>query len=221
MAWFNLPLGVLLALLQRTPALRIASAAGEYVIASPAGQLLRAAFALASLGALHSRAGATTFVGPVGAVRGTVGTAIQPVAFTYVGTPSSPARFEWSGSLPPGLNFIPVPSGSVINSGTPAITGTPTQAGTFIIFVQGFNPEGRTNNIQVSNDELANAMRAEAGRYPGQEKQVLDYFRNNPQAVDGLRAPIFEEKVVDFVLELAKVAEKPVAPSELTAAAAG
>ncbi|HEV7266694.1 MAG TPA: trigger factor [Falsiroseomonas sp.] len=78
---------------------------------------------------------------------------------------------------------------------------------------------GRTNNIQVTNDELSGAMRAEAGRYPGQEKQVIDYFRNNPQAVDGLRAPIFEEKVVDFVLELAKVSEKPVAPAELTATA--
>ncbi len=62
-------------------------------------------------------------------------------------------------------------------------------------------------------------MRAEAGRYPGQEKQVLDYFRNNPQAVEGLRAPIFEEKVVDFVLELAKVSEKPVEPKALTEAA--
>ena len=78
---------------------------------------------------------------------------------------------------------------------------------------------GRTNNIQVSNEELGNAMRAEASRYPGQEKQVLDFFRSNPQAVEGLRAPIFEEKVVDFVLELAKVNEKPVAPAELTAAA--
>jgi trigger factor len=78
---------------------------------------------------------------------------------------------------------------------------------------------GRTNNIQVSNDELANAMRMEASRYQGQEKQVLEYFRNNPQAVEGLRAPIFEEKVVDFVLELAKVAEKPVEPKALTEAA--
>ncbi|PWS34954.1 trigger factor [Falsiroseomonas bella] len=79
---------------------------------------------------------------------------------------------------------------------------------------------GRTNNIQVSNDELANAMRTEASRYPGQEKQVIEFFRNNPQAVDGLRAPIFEEKVVDFVLELAQVNEKQVAPKDLTAAAA-
>jgi trigger factor len=76
---------------------------------------------------------------------------------------------------------------------------------------------GRTNNIQVSNEELAGAMRAEAGRYPGQEKQVLEFFRTNPQAMDGLRAPIFEEKVVDFVLELAKVTEKPVTPAELQA----
>jgi trigger factor len=78
---------------------------------------------------------------------------------------------------------------------------------------------GRTNNIQVANEELAQAMRAEAGRYPGQEKQVIEFFRTNPQAVDGLRAPIFEEKVVDFVLELAKVAEKAVSPAELTASA--
>ena len=78
---------------------------------------------------------------------------------------------------------------------------------------------GRTNNIQVTNDEISGAMRAEAGRYPGQEKQVIEYFRNNPQAVEGLRAPIFEEKVVDFVLELAKVTEKSVTPAELTAAA--
>jgi len=78
---------------------------------------------------------------------------------------------------------------------------------------------GRTNNIQVSNEELAGAMRAEAGRYPGQEKQVMEFFRSNPQAVEGLRAPIFEEKVVDFVLELAKVTEKPVEAKELTGAA--
>ena len=74
---------------------------------------------------------------------------------------------------------------------------------------------GRTNNIQVTNDEIAQAMRREAGRYPGQEKEVMEFFRKNPQAVDGLRAPIFEEKVVDFVLELAKVTEVSVSPTEL------
>jgi len=77
---------------------------------------------------------------------------------------------------------------------------------------------GRTNNIQVSDEELSAAMRAEAGRYPGQEKQVLEFFRKNPQAVDSLRAPIFEEKVVDFVLELAQVTEIARTPAELQAA---
>ncbi|MCX7370954.1 MAG: trigger factor, partial [Alphaproteobacteria bacterium] len=55
-------------------------------------------------------------------------------------------------------------------------------------------------------------------RYPGQEKMVLEYFQKNPQAVEGLRSPIFEEKVVDFMLELAKVEEKAVTPEELAKA---
>ncbi|MBL6455176.1 trigger factor [Belnapia sp. T6] len=79
---------------------------------------------------------------------------------------------------------------------------------------------GRTNNISVSGDELSRAMRQEAARYPGQEQQVMEFFRKNPQAAENLRSPIFEEKVVDFMLELAKVNERNVAPEELSAAAA-
>jgi trigger factor len=77
---------------------------------------------------------------------------------------------------------------------------------------------GRTNNISVSNEEFARAMRQEAARYPGQEQQVMEFFRKNPQAAENLRSPIFEEKVVDFMLELAKVTERGVAPAELTQA---
>jgi trigger factor len=79
---------------------------------------------------------------------------------------------------------------------------------------------GRTNNITVSADELSRAMRQEAARYPGQEQQVMEFFRKNPQAADNLRSPIFEEKVVDFMLELAKVTERSVPPDELSAPAA-
>ena len=79
---------------------------------------------------------------------------------------------------------------------------------------------GRTNNIAVTGEELARAMRQEAARYPGQEQQVLEFFRKNPQAAENLRSPIFEEKVVDFMLELAKVTERSVAPEELATAAA-
>jgi len=74
---------------------------------------------------------------------------------------------------------------------------------------------GRSNGITVTSDEMVRAMRAEAGRYPGQEQQVLDFFRKNPQAADGLRGPIFEEKVVDYVLELAQVTDTVVTPEEL------
>ena len=74
---------------------------------------------------------------------------------------------------------------------------------------------GRANTISVTPDELTRAMRAEAARYPGQEAQVMEFFRKNPQGAEGLRGPIFEDKVVDFVLELAKVTEQSVTPEEL------
>lgn len=76
---------------------------------------------------------------------------------------------------------------------------------------------GRSNGIQVQPDELTRAMRAEAQRYPGQEAAVMEFFRKNPNAADGLRGPIYEDKVIDFILELAKVEEKIVTPEELSA----
>ena len=76
---------------------------------------------------------------------------------------------------------------------------------------------GRQNGIQVAPDELQRAMRAEAARYQGQEAQVMEFFRKNPQAADGLRGPIFEDKTVDFILESATVEAKTVTPEELSA----
>ena len=74
---------------------------------------------------------------------------------------------------------------------------------------------GRANGVTVTSDEMVRAMRAEAGRYPGQEQQVIEFFRSNPQAAETLRGPIFENKVVDYVLELARVEERTVTPAEL------
>ena len=54
-----------------------------------------------------------------------------------------------------------------------------------------------------------------ARQFPGREQELWDYYRNNPDALASLRAPIFEEKVVDFMLELAKVTDKPVSREEL------
>lgn len=78
---------------------------------------------------------------------------------------------------------------------------------------------GRSNSIDVTPEELNQAVMREAMRYPGQERQVLEFYGKNAELKEHLRAPIFEEKTVDFILELAKVTEKPVTPEELMKAA--
>jgi trigger factor len=74
---------------------------------------------------------------------------------------------------------------------------------------------GEKNNIKVTEDELSRAVVERARQFPGREQEVWDYYRKNPSAVGALRAPIFEEKVVDFVVELAKVSDKKVSREEL------
>ena len=80
---------------------------------------------------------------------------------------------------------------------------------------------GRANNITVTQEELNHALTQEARRHPGYERQVIDYYRKTPEAINNLRAPIFEEKVVDFILELAKPSERKVSPQELMTGATG
>jgi trigger factor len=74
---------------------------------------------------------------------------------------------------------------------------------------------GRSNNVVVSQAEITQALRAEVSRYPGQEQQVLAFFQKTPAAVEQLRGPIFEDKVVDLILERAQVTDKLVPPEEL------
>jgi trigger factor len=74
---------------------------------------------------------------------------------------------------------------------------------------------GEKNKITVTDDEVSRAVIERARQMPGREKEVWDYYRNNAQALAQLRAPIFEDKVVDFILELANVTEKKVSREEL------
>jgi trigger factor len=74
---------------------------------------------------------------------------------------------------------------------------------------------GRLNQIEVTQDEVNKALFMEAQRHPGQEKQVVEYYRANPQAQAQLRAPIFEDKVIDFIIDLAKVSEREVTADQL------
>lgn len=74
---------------------------------------------------------------------------------------------------------------------------------------------GETNNIKVNDDEITRAIVERARQAPGREQQVWEYYRNNPGAVANIRAPLFEEKVIDFLVELADVTEKTVSREEL------
>ena len=69
---------------------------------------------------------------------------------------------------------------------------------------------GEQNGISVANDEVQRAIMARARQFPGQEQQVFQFYANNPQAQAEIRAPLFEDKVVDFIAELATVNDRKV-----------
>ena len=74
---------------------------------------------------------------------------------------------------------------------------------------------GRINNITVENDELNRAVMAQARVRPGQEDKVVQFYRDHPEALNELRAPLLEDKVVDFVLEMATIEDETVTSEEL------
>jgi len=74
---------------------------------------------------------------------------------------------------------------------------------------------GNRNKLVVTNSELLNALMAKAKEFPGQEKEVIAFYRNNESAMASLRAPIFENKVVEFILNQSTITEKKVTPEEL------
>jgi len=74
---------------------------------------------------------------------------------------------------------------------------------------------GDKNSIKVNDDEVSRAVMDRARQYPGREREVWDYYQKNAAALASVRAPIFEEKVVDFIVELADVVEKKVTKEEL------
>jgi trigger factor len=78
---------------------------------------------------------------------------------------------------------------------------------------------GRMNNIDVTQEDLNRAVVAEARRFPGQEREVVDHYKKNQEAMESLRAPVFEDKVVDFILELARLSERKVSLEDMLKAA--
>ena len=74
---------------------------------------------------------------------------------------------------------------------------------------------GTKNEVKVDGEELQKAVMREAMRYPGQERKVIDFFKGNPSALEQLRAPLFEDKVCDFIFEKVQLTEEPVTVEEL------
>ncbi len=76
---------------------------------------------------------------------------------------------------------------------------------------------GRVADVQITDQEVQQAVIAEARRFPGQEREVIEFFQKNPGAMAQVRAPIYEEKVVDHILEVAKVTDKEISKEDLFA----
>jgi len=170
--WMNLPTGVLLALLQRTPVANVVQLADEAMASSPLGAILKSALAAtAAFGALDTLAGATTLSTNIASPENaTVNSAIQPVAFSVIGTASPAGSWQLTSTLPAGLTLIDPSTGGatltapgLLNTANPVLTGTPTAAGTFKItlvaweFVNGTGVESPTYTYTLVIAANANA----------------------------------------------------------------
>ncbi len=146
LAWLNVPVVLLAGLLQRTPLVRVAAAAADRVASSPLGALLRAAsLGVASLGTLHTLAGATTLVNNhASPLSTTVGVPIAPVAFGINGPGvGQPGSWVVGGAIPPGLNFSGLTAPATINIANLLLSGTPTVPGSYAVTLQGWENKDR------------------------------------------------------------------------------
>ena len=74
---------------------------------------------------------------------------------------------------------------------------------------------GRINNIDLDDNDYNIALQKEVQKYPGQEQQIIDFYKKNPDAIRNLTAPIYEDKVVDFLLEKVTLKDKKVSRKDL------
>ena len=148
--WLNLPGALLIALLQRTPIIRVAATAGDYVLSSTAGNVLKAAATtLGALGAVHSMAGATALSASTDSpASGTVSVPFGTVVFSIRGAPAATASWTIVSGVPTGLSFTGLGStaagvtSGIIDASTLALSGTPTTAGQFAVVLRAWTNTG-------------------------------------------------------------------------------
>jgi hypothetical protein len=147
----SVPGTMLMALLQRTPVVRVAAVAESAVVSSPVANVVRSTLAAAaSLGAIQSMAGATNLVPTQGTAAGistTVGATVS-VGFSVTGTQTPPASWRVSGAFAPGLTFSGLTSNGVVNVQTLTLSGSPTTAGTYTVTINAY--EGTNASLTES-----------------------------------------------------------------------
>ncbi|MBI5769875.1 MAG: immunoglobulin domain-containing protein [Verrucomicrobia bacterium] len=169
--WLNFPGALLVAFLQRAPVLRTAAGAAEGGLIAPAGAILRAAFATtASLGALHTLAGATQVVVTATSVNVPVDTPITPVSFVTTGAPTIALSYRITG-LPPGLTVPGFNTATgILNISNPTgsgqITGTPTIAGSYPVTLQAWEFSNATGSFSQTITVLFTVSAASATGQP-------------------------------------------------------
>ena len=139
--WINLPGALLIALLQRMPAVTTAVIAEEMAVASPVAVVLKSVVAaVAALGAVNTMAGATPLVPTAGTATGVTVTAGSSVSIFYTvnGTQTPPVSWTVTGSIPPGLDFSGLTGPGSVNIGSLHLSGTPTTAGSYNLTLQTF-----------------------------------------------------------------------------------
>ena len=167
--WFNLPAALLLGLLQRTPVVRVVAAAADRLTGAPFGAMIRAAtVSAASLGALHSLAGATVLVtNQPSPLSVTVGAAMSPVAFGVNGPGvGQPGSWVVGGVVPPGLNFSGLTAPGTINIANLVLSGTPTTGGNYTVTLRGWEDKNAKGNGSPTYTYLVNVSGGAANVAP-------------------------------------------------------
>lgn len=140
--WLNLPTVSLLALLQRTPVVNLVRGAGDVVMRSPLGDVLKSATAIAAtLGSVNTLVGATPLVPSSGSAAGTTVTVGSAVSIAFTVTPTQTPIQSWriAGDIPPGLNFSTRTTVGLVNAGSLLLGGTATTAGAYTVSLQAFD----------------------------------------------------------------------------------
>lgn len=155
--WIHFPTAALIALLQRTPALRVVATAGEFVLRAPTGSVLKSSLATAvALGAVHSLVGASSsLTASVSSPAKLTASTYGQIAFSVLDAQASPGSFTVGGNVPPGMTYKSFNSmtagitNGIINASTIELSGVPTSPGSFTLSIRAWQSPNGTGDTAL------------------------------------------------------------------------